>query len=558
MARRGPVRRRRRDDGVAAPGHGPAPGRRGVRIGRSSPPPPWTTAPTRSPSARRLEHAAGLYRGDLLPASYDDWVVAERERLVVRHQRVLDRLIGLLEQAGRLPGGDRARPAAAAARPARRARLSLADATPRPQPGPRGGAARLPGLRRGPRARARRRARARATRSWRAPDRTPRRPAGGASGPVAAARLGATPGPQLAVVTVHRAARREWAQVMTAWRRMAGRRGAPRGDPRRGRDRQVAAGGGAVRLGGPAGDRLGEHAARTPPRAGCRTPRSRTGCAAPPLASVLPRLDAGCAERDLAACCRSCWPSDPDLPRPSPRIEDWQRQRVLPGARHGVPGRRAAARAGPRRPPVVRRRHARVAALPAPVRSTARGCSWSGRSGPRRSTAPSGDPPLAALRDTGQLTEIDLGPLDAAETAELAAAGRRPCRCGRSRPAASTPRPRATHCSWSRRCGRSRMRGPDRGSTPWRQPGRRAACRRRSRRSSRPPGAALRAGPRAGLARRHGGRAFTLDVVLASGHDEAASSRAGRAARAAHRPRAGRRRLRLRPRQDPRGRIRAR
>ena len=30
-----------------------------------------------------LEHAAGLYRGDLLPASYDDWVTAERERLVL-------------------------------------------------------------------------------------------------------------------------------------------------------------------------------------------------------------------------------------------------------------------------------------------------------------------------------------------------------------------------------------------------------------------------------------------------------------------------------------------
>ena len=38
--------------------------------------------------------------GDLLPGSYDEWVVPRRERLITGHQRMLDRLIGLLEQQG--------------------------------------------------------------------------------------------------------------------------------------------------------------------------------------------------------------------------------------------------------------------------------------------------------------------------------------------------------------------------------------------------------------------------------------------------------------------------
>lgn len=46
------------------------------------------------------ERAAAMYRGDLLPGSYDEWVVPVRERLVSNHQRVLDRLIGLLEEQG--------------------------------------------------------------------------------------------------------------------------------------------------------------------------------------------------------------------------------------------------------------------------------------------------------------------------------------------------------------------------------------------------------------------------------------------------------------------------
>lgn len=50
------------------------------------------------PSAcRALEAAIGLYEGDLLPACYDDWIAAERERLHQAHLRGLSRLVTLLE-----------------------------------------------------------------------------------------------------------------------------------------------------------------------------------------------------------------------------------------------------------------------------------------------------------------------------------------------------------------------------------------------------------------------------------------------------------------------------
>jgi DNA-binding SARP family transcriptional activator len=44
-----------------------------------------------------LEEAADLYRGDLLPTCYDDWVLTERERLRQEFARTLERLIDLLE-----------------------------------------------------------------------------------------------------------------------------------------------------------------------------------------------------------------------------------------------------------------------------------------------------------------------------------------------------------------------------------------------------------------------------------------------------------------------------
>lgn len=45
-----------------------------------------------------LEEAVSLYVGDLLPACYDDWVLLERERLRQRHINALEQLITILEQ----------------------------------------------------------------------------------------------------------------------------------------------------------------------------------------------------------------------------------------------------------------------------------------------------------------------------------------------------------------------------------------------------------------------------------------------------------------------------
>lgn len=44
-----------------------------------------------------LEQAVERYGGALLPASYDDWVVPERERLHMRFGEALERLVRLLE-----------------------------------------------------------------------------------------------------------------------------------------------------------------------------------------------------------------------------------------------------------------------------------------------------------------------------------------------------------------------------------------------------------------------------------------------------------------------------
>lgn len=44
-----------------------------------------------------LERAAELYRADLLPSCYDEWIAAERDRLRERHRHALERLVDLLE-----------------------------------------------------------------------------------------------------------------------------------------------------------------------------------------------------------------------------------------------------------------------------------------------------------------------------------------------------------------------------------------------------------------------------------------------------------------------------
>jgi DNA-binding SARP family transcriptional activator/predicted ATPase len=46
----------------------------------------------------QLEHAVALYRGELLPGCYDDWLVAERERLSQKYVHALDQLAAMLEE----------------------------------------------------------------------------------------------------------------------------------------------------------------------------------------------------------------------------------------------------------------------------------------------------------------------------------------------------------------------------------------------------------------------------------------------------------------------------
>ena len=61
---------------------------------------------------RALEEAAKLYRDDLLPGLYDEWLAGNREHLRERHIDVLSRLAATARDGGRVRGGDRSRHAA--------------------------------------------------------------------------------------------------------------------------------------------------------------------------------------------------------------------------------------------------------------------------------------------------------------------------------------------------------------------------------------------------------------------------------------------------------------
>jgi len=56
---------------------------------------------------RALEKAMELYRGDLLPGCYDEWILQERERLSQMHLEVLEKLLCLQEKEGDFPGAIR-------------------------------------------------------------------------------------------------------------------------------------------------------------------------------------------------------------------------------------------------------------------------------------------------------------------------------------------------------------------------------------------------------------------------------------------------------------------
>jgi len=69
----------------------------------------FTTSLTRATEAKQaeaaqtaLEQAVALYRGDLLPACYDDWLLLERERLRQEYVKALEQLIGQLEHVRNL------------------------------------------------------------------------------------------------------------------------------------------------------------------------------------------------------------------------------------------------------------------------------------------------------------------------------------------------------------------------------------------------------------------------------------------------------------------------
>src|SRR5438270_1049360 len=47
-----------------------------------------------------LEQADSLYRGELLPGCYDEWILPERDRLRQRHLQVLEQLLRLFEVQG--------------------------------------------------------------------------------------------------------------------------------------------------------------------------------------------------------------------------------------------------------------------------------------------------------------------------------------------------------------------------------------------------------------------------------------------------------------------------
>src|SRR5256884_8102376 len=47
-----------------------------------------------------LEQAESLYRGELLPGCYDEWILPERERLRQRHLQALEQLLRLFEVQG--------------------------------------------------------------------------------------------------------------------------------------------------------------------------------------------------------------------------------------------------------------------------------------------------------------------------------------------------------------------------------------------------------------------------------------------------------------------------
>jgi DNA-binding SARP family transcriptional activator/predicted ATPase len=380
--------------------------------------------PTPALARAAFERAAGLYRGDLLPGSYDEWVVSERERLISAHRRLLDRLVGLLEQQGdyraAIEHGDE------------RLRLDpLDERTYR-------WLMRLHALNQD---------RAGALRVYQncaavlerelgvEPDSATRQAyeqvvrLGGTQPGAMAPSVGVDAAPAVGgrpadlVPLVGR--ENEWAQVMSAWDRMA-----------EGQAHLIVIGGEA----GIGKSRLAAELSDWAGRQGVKSARTRAYAAegrlsyapvadwlrSPILASALPRLDVGSLS-EISRLLPELVARRPDVPRPSARIEAWQRQAFFQSL--------ASAFLVADHPLLLvlddlqwcdadtlewihfllrSDRHAKVVVV-----------------GTVRTDEVDRSHPLAGLtaglRDAGQLTEIHLRPLDPSETAALAThvAGRR-------------------------------------------------------------------------------------------------------------------------------------
>lgn len=365
-----------------------------------------------------FERAADLYRGDLLSGSYDDWLAPDRERLITGHQRILDRLVGLLEQ--------QADYRAAIERGQQRLRLDPTDERVyrwlmrlHALNQDRAGALRVfhtcaavleeelgvePDV---------------GTRT--AYEQILRLGDGSVDGVAVLPATGLSPtsaGPSAAATPLV-GRQREWAQVMTAWHRMT-----------EGEAHLVLIGGeagiGKSRLAVELSEWAGQRGI-TPARTRAYAAEGRLSYApvadwlrSAVLASALPRLDVSSLS-EISRLLPELLARRPDLPRPSARIEDWQRQPFFQALARAFLiadrplvlilddlqwcdidtlewlhfllrfDRRANLLvAGTFRPEDIDRRHP-LAAL------------------------------VADLRDTAQLTEIQLGPLDPSDTAALAA-----------------------------------------------------------------------------------------------------------------------------------------
>ena len=372
-----------------------------------------------------LEHAASLYTGDLLPGADGEWITPERERLAARHRRLLDRLIGALEQAGdyraaiergrerlrvdpldermyrwlmRLHALDRDR--AGALRIYREcASVLQAELGVEPEP---------------------------ATRQLH--DRIAADVAG-AAGTRASADSDHGAAAEIVITIVRRACRDSRLPTCRPARRLGRLMGAW--------DRVAAGEAHLVAISGEAGigkSRLAAEACDWAANRGIASSSTRAWAAEGRLAyapvadwlrsaslvSSLPGLEPGSLS-EISRVLPELLVQRPDLPRPSPRIEDWHRQAFF----------EAVAEA--------------FVAAPRPMVLVLDDLQWcdgdtlewlhfllrTGRTpgllviGTIRPEEVDHAHPaarlLAALRDAGQSTEIDLGPLDAAETAELAA-----------------------------------------------------------------------------------------------------------------------------------------